>query len=95
MGSVLYSVQQRKNLVDAPETIAQGDSLPGVHYFANDIGYKPMLGAVPTFNLPTQLNLPNVAQISVSFDLKSIAPSLPTIALPGTILFTWPVTHGP
>jgi len=67
--------QDKESLPDAPKTLNEGDQLPQVGLV--EYGYKPVLGDVPEFNLPSVIpDLPMVADISWnSVDLPAIAPS--------------------
>jgi len=73
----------KKNLTEAPKTFTEGDNLPSVGGI--EYSYKPVLGEVPEFNLPSALPLPNVADISWSgnpSELHPIAPSFLSTDLP-------------
>lgn len=78
----------------APQTLIDGDMLP---IFAGiDIGFKPKMGEVPMFALPSMLpDLPGVADINWSMDVKqSIAPSAaPILSLPSIDNFAF--SHAP
>jgi WAS protein family homolog 1 len=60
-------------LTEAPKTVAEGDALPELGKI--EYGYRPTLGAVPTFDLPDQL--PDLAMVA---ELAYDAPDLPDIA---------------
>lgn len=67
-------VKVEKQLAAAPTTIAQGVELP--MFTGLQFDYRPDLGVVPTFAMPDQLNLKNIANISFgSAQTTSIAPS--------------------
>ena len=58
----LHNDNSNKELAAAPVTISEGIDLPS---FTNlQFDYRPELGLVPTFNVPEQLALKNVAHIS-------------------------------
>eukprot|EP00010_Vexillifera_abyssalis_P008245 CAMPEP_0201544976 /NCGR_PEP_ID=MMETSP0173_2-20130828/1579_1 /ASSEMBLY_ACC=CAM_ASM_000268 /TAXON_ID=218659 /ORGANISM="Vexillifera sp., Strain DIVA3 564/2" /LENGTH=466 /DNA_ID=CAMNT_0047953275 /DNA_START=23 /DNA_END=1423 /DNA_ORIENTATION=- len=65
----------KEALTEAPKTVAEGDALPELSKI--EYGYKPVLGAVPEFDLPDQLpDLAMVADLSFEVnDLPDIAPS--------------------
>jgi len=82
--------EEEKGIFDAPKTIAEGEKLP--EFAVIEYSYKPVLGEVPEFDLPTALpGLDMVAaDISWSVDVpefvRAIAPShesnIPTDTLP-------------
>lgn len=76
VADVRQKVKKDKSLAAAPTTIASGLELPGFQSLQFD--YRPDLGVLPTFALPTQLDLKNVANINFDSQsmLASIAPSL-------------------
>jgi WAS family protein 1 len=76
--------QVKKGLGEAPKTFTEGDHLPGVGGL--EYNYKPVLGAIPEFNLPSALPLPNIAELNYSSDLASIAPSHSNAELPSVDL---------
>ncbi|ELR14860.1 WH2 motif domain containing protein [Acanthamoeba castellanii str. Neff] len=74
---VAAPVQDKKSLADAPTTLGT-DDLP--HVGLVEYGYKPVLGDVPEFNLPSVLpDLTMVADINWnSADLPEFAPIAPS-----------------
>ena len=67
----------------APRSIVEGADLPT--FSAYQFEYKPVIGDLPTFNLPANLPLGMIADIqfgSADGNLNSIAPSSNTLALP-------------
>lgn len=71
------SVSDRDNnqkLSAAPSTIIDGDILPEIGAF--DVGFKPKMKALNDFDLPSNLDLPDIADIALSgVTTQSIAPS--------------------
>lgn len=70
-------VKKQQQLAAAPTTLSTGTNLAA--FSGLQFEYRPDLGAVPTFALPQQLDLKNVANINwqeSNFALTSIAPSL-------------------
>ena len=86
--------KKSREVAAAPRTLIDGDILPV--FAGQDFGFKPKMGDVPTFALPSMLpDLPGVADISWSMDAKqSIAPSSVSIlALPSLDNFAF--SHAP
>eukprot|EP01132_Coremiostelium_polycephalum_P000427 gene427-540_t len=66
--------EKKKTLQAAPHTVEKGDILPGADKVS--IKYDPGAFEVPTYNFPSNLDLPNVAQnLTYMSDIQSIAPS--------------------
>ena len=66
----------------APKSIIEGADLPT--FSAYQFEYKPVIGDLPTFNLPANLPLGMIADIQFgnTDNVSSIAPSANTLALP-------------
>ena len=70
----MFDPTEQSDIYEAPQSIIKGEQLDAVK--REDIGFKPKLGDVPDFNVPTFLpELSGIADISYSQDFKSIAPS--------------------
>lgn len=64
----------QNDIYEAPQSILKGEQMDAVK--REDIGFKPKLGDVPDFNVPTFLpELSGIADISYAQELPSIAPS--------------------
>jgi hypothetical protein len=79
VSDVRKKVKVDKSLAAAPTTISSGIELPGFQSLQFD--YRPDMGVLPSFALPTQLDLKNVANINFDTQavLASIAPSLTSL----------------
>ena len=73
--SAMHDQSDGKNEIDkAPESILQGEQMEAIK--RENITFKPKLGSVPEFNIPTFLaELSGVADIFYAQELPSIAPS--------------------
>ena len=74
--------EKRAALSAAPKSVSEGDALLGGDQL--QLGYKPKLGAVPDFSLPSALpGLSNVANLSWNGgDLPALAPSMQYVDAP-------------
>lgn len=63
-----------RKLGSAPKTFTDGDTLPALAPV--EYAYKPKMRDIGTFELPSNLALPNVADIGWSASMSSIAPSV-------------------
>lgn len=77
-------IEQQKTLGEAPASILTGEEL-GRYQGASDVTYRPKLDALPELEVPSVLNLPNIADdwLYNADQGPSIAPSLAnTLDLP-------------
>lgn len=78
----------------APQSLIDGLELPTYAGFTFE--YKPLLGELPSFDLPTNLPLGKLADISFGADAAlSIAPSMASLALPSLDLPALPMPARP
>ncbi|GMI39479.1 hypothetical protein TeGR_g3109 [Tetraparma gracilis] len=71
------STEEKKDLMHAPTTLVDGDLLPDVA--ALDLMFKPEMGEMNNLNLPTNLDLANLADVNFTSaegaGMRGIAPS--------------------
>jgi len=78
----------------APQSLIEGLALPTFSGFTFE--YKPLLGEMPTFDLPSNLPLGKLADISFGVDQnQSIAPSLAQLQLPNLDQLSLPTPSRP
>ena len=79
----------------APKSLIDGLELPTYAGFTFE--YKPMLGEMPTFDLPQNLPLGKLADITFGVEqgLGSIAPSMATLSLPSLDMLALPMPSRP
>ena len=78
----------------APKSLIDGLELPTYAGFTFE--YKPLLGEMPTFDLPQNLPLGKLADISFGVEQGgSIAPSLASLALPSLDMLALPMPSRP
>ena len=70
-------VEEPKELAVAPTTLTGGDLLPGLPGMDMDLRYRPQEAEAAALDLPSDLPLPDIADIAWSTE---IADALPTIA---------------
>lgn len=78
----------------APKSLIDGLELPTYAGFTFE--YKPLLGEMPTFDLPQNLPLGKLADIAFGVDQSlSIAPSMATLSLPSLDMLALPMPSRP
>eukprot|EP00298_Acanthocystis_sp_HF-20_P029629 c8534_g1_i1.p1 GENE.c8534_g1_i1~~c8534_g1_i1.p1 ORF type:complete len:420 (+),score=129.36 c8534_g1_i1:57-1316(+) len=71
-------IEEKVGLAEPPKSLTS-DNDRIISRGVENIKYKPQMGSVPEFNLPSNLNLPNLAQVEFSVNFVGIAPSLPAV----------------